>query len=167
VTMANTDQNTDVSAMAFLNYAREYHEAADELSQSKPHLTRVLNALYFHVTELLLKAYLRAHDKNPWGHKIGKLYNECRGLGLMISSDDQLGLQNIVNLLETGNEDMAFRYFSLKSGTEPELSWTREVVGQLMEVVAVFVESNADTAGSGVAVKMIMTVGKPSPKAAT
>jgi HEPN domain-containing protein len=162
--MPKTNQNTDVSAMAILNYARQYHEAAEELFHSKPRLTPVLNELYFHVTELLLKAYLRAHGGKPWGHEIGELYKECRGLGLKISSDDRFGLGNIITLLESGNEDMAFRYFSLKSGTEPELTWTREVVGQLMEVVAAFVESKKDTAASGVAAKATMVLGKPSPQ---
>jgi len=160
-------EKTDVSAMAFLNYAREYHEAVEELFRSKPRLTRVLNALYFHVTELPLKAYLRAHNRDPWGHEIGELCKECRGLGLTISSDDRFGLENIVNLLESGNEDMAFRYFSLKSGSEPDLNWTHEVVEQLMQVVASFVESKKDTAASGAAVKMIMKLGKPSPKEPT
>jgi hypothetical protein len=159
--MPNTNQKTNVSAMAFLNYARQYQEAAEELFNRKPHLSRVLNALYFHVVELLLKAYLRAHNINPWGHEIGKLYKECRGLGLMISPDDRLGLENIVSLLESGNTDMAFRYFSLKSGKEADLTWTREIVGQLMEVVDPFVESKKDAAADGIAVKATVTWGKP------
>jgi HEPN domain-containing protein len=163
--MPNTNQTRDASAMAFLNFAREYYEAVEELYLSKPGLTRVLNALYFHVVESLLKAYLRAHNRNPGRvHEIGNLYSECRGLGLTISSDDRFGLENIVNLLESGNEDMAFRYFNLKSLPEPDLSWTREVVGELMRVVAGFVESEKDAASSGVAVKIIVTLGKPAPK---
>jgi HEPN domain-containing protein len=157
-------RNADVSAMAFLNYARQYHEAVEELFLNKRHLTRVLNALYFHVTELLLKAYLRAHNREPWGHEIVELYEECLRLGLKIP-DDQLGLHNIVNLLKKGNEDMAFRYFTLKSGSEPELSWTREVLEKLMQVVATFVESQSTTASSAKGMKKMTIIwGKPVDK---
>src|ERR1700674_4707723 len=106
--MPNAKTNTEVSAAAKLNDARQSHEAAEWLFDSKPHLSRVINALYFHTVELALKAYLRAHNINNvrrWGHEIGELYNECRKLGLTISSDDQFGLGNIVSLLERGNED--------------------------------------------------------------
>jgi Domain of unknown function (DUF4062)/HEPN domain len=160
--LPNSNQSTDASAMALLNCARQFHEIA-ELAYSKSHSTDALYAQYFHVTELLLKAYLLAHNVNPWGHGIVELYKECRGLGLAISSEDRFGLENVVRLLQSGNENMAFRYFSLKSGSRPDLSWTREVVGQLMQVVAAFVESKK-TAVPGVAVKMIMTFGKPVPK---
>ena len=111
----------------------------------------------------LLKAYLRAHNINNvrrWGHEIGELYIECRKLGLTISSDDQFGLGNIVSLLERGNEDMAFRYFTLKSGSEPDLRWTREVVGQLMQAVAAFVQPKGPAA-PGRCAKLTIIFGKP------
>jgi HEPN domain-containing protein len=159
--MMPNNHNTDVSAMAFLNRAREYHEAVEELFHSKPRLTNVLYALYFHVTESLLKAYLRAHNGQPEkNHKIGALYNDCRGLGLKISSDDEFDLENIVSLLESGNADAGFRYFSMKSGSIPDLGWTREVVGQLMQVVAPFVESK-NTAPSGRVVKLQFMFRRP------
>ena len=161
--MPNAKTNTDVSAAAMLNDARQYHEAAEGLFESKPHLRRPINALYFHTVELALKAYLRAHNVRRWGHEIAELYNECRSLGLTIASDDQFGLGNVVSLLGKGNEDMAFRYFTRKSGSEPELGWTREVVGQLMPVVAAFVEAGMNTA-SGRAVKLTLIIGKPVPQ---
>jgi hypothetical protein len=73
-----------------------------------------------------------------------------------------LGLHNIVSLLETGNEDMAFRYFTLKSGSEPDLPWTRHVVAELAQVVTRFVESTDDKKASGKAVKMTITWSKPT-----
>jgi hypothetical protein len=160
--MPNVKTNIDVSAAAFLNFARQYHEAAEGLFDSKPHLSDPINALYFHTVELALKAYLRAHNIKRWGHEISALYNECRGLGLKISSDDRFGLGNIVSLLAEGNEDMAFRYFSLKGGSSPELRWTREVVGQLMQAVAAVVEPNGPAA-PGPVVKFRIVVGKPRP----
>jgi len=157
--MSNT--NTDVSAIAILNDAREYYRATEQLFRSKPRLSRPLNAFYFHTVELALKAYLRTHGRHRWGHGIGALYNECRALGLKISHDDPYGLANIVSLLESGNEDMGFRYFNLKSVSEPDLLWTREVVGQLMEAVEAFVDPEGPRA-PGVAVKFMMVIGKPT-----
>ena len=158
--MANVKPKTDVSATAFLNYARQYREAAEGLFDNKPHLSDPINALYFHTVELALKAYLRAHNRNPWGHDIEHLYNECRALGLKINPDDRIGLGNIVSLLAGGNEEMAFRYFSLKGGSSPELKWTREVVGQLIKAVAGFVEPDGP-APPGPAVRINFVVGKP------
>jgi len=112
--------------------------------------------------ELALKAYLRAHNIKRRGHELSALYKECRGLGLKISADDRIGLGNIVGLLEEGNEDMAFRYFSLKGGGSPELSWTREVVGQLMQAVTAFVEPDGP-APPGPPIKIRFVVGKPRP----
>lgn len=157
-----TSQNADVKAMALLNYARQYHEAAEIVWDSKPDLTRVLNFLYFHTVELLLKSYLRAHGRKSWGHEISKLYAEAQQLGLKIQHD-ALGLHNIVSLLETGNEDMAFRYFTLKSGSEPDLAWTRRVVTELVQVVTRFVESTSDKRASGKPVKMTITWSMPAP----
>lgn len=160
--MPNAKTNTNVSPAAFLNYARRYHEAAECLFESKPHLSDPINALYFHTVELAFKAFLRAHNRNPWGHDIENLYKESRALGLKINSDDRIGLGNIVSLLAEGNEDMAFRYFSLKGGLSPELRWTREVVGQLIQAVAAFVEPDGPTP-PGPPVRINFVVGKPRP----
>src|ERR1700686_2566147 len=147
--MPNAKTKTEVSAGAMLNDARQCHEAAEGLSDSKPHLTRRINALYFETVELAFKAYLRANNVNNvrrWNHEISELYNECRKRGLRIGPDDQFGLGNIVSLLERGNEDKAFHYFSLRSRSEPDLRWTREVVGQLMQAVTAFVQPKGPAA---------------------
>lgn len=128
----NAKTQTQVTAESFLNYARQYFEAAVTLLDSKSNLNRPINFLFFHATELALKAYLRAHGRTPRrDHDIETFYNECRELGLKIGSDDRFGLQNIVSLLASGNEDMGFRYFSLESGSEAELTWTRPRQRQL------------------------------------
>jgi HEPN domain-containing protein len=161
--MPRAKPTTDPSPGAILNYARQYHEAADALFISKRHLDRPINALYFHTVELALKAYLRAHGRHPArSHKIGNLYSECRALGLKISSDDRVGLENIVSLLESGNRDMGFRYFTRESGSEAELGWTREVVGQLMQVAATFVQPNGPAPGRLARLKFVF--GKPVDK---
>lgn len=160
--MAKVKTNTIMSAVAFLNYARQYNAAAVALFDSNPQLSDPINSLYFHTVELALKAYLRMHGRNPWGHDIENLFNECCTLGLKISSDNQSGLWSIVSLLAGGNEDMAFRYFSLKGGGAPDLKWTREAVGQLVQAVAAFVEPNGPTP-PGPPVKIRFVVGKPRP----
>ncbi len=52
--------NAPASAASFLNYAREFYEGAEIVFRANPKLTRMLNANYFPVIELLLKAFLRA-----------------------------------------------------------------------------------------------------------
>jgi len=158
--MPNVKTNNNGNPAAFLNYARWYHEAVECLFEYKPHLSDPINALYFHIVELAFKAFLRAHNRDPWGHDIEDLYENCRTLGLKIKSDDQLALGNIVSLLARGNEKMAFRYFIPESKSEPDLKWTREVVGQLLQAVAVFVEPNGPAA-PGPAVKFRMVIGRP------
>ncbi|MGA8764019.1 MAG: hypothetical protein WB562_14230, partial [Candidatus Sulfotelmatobacter sp.] len=81
-----------------------------------------------------LKAYLKAHGNERWGHEISKLCGEARQLGLKIDRDKMRGhdLHNVVALLESGNTDMAFRYFTWESRSMPELAWTRDVVRELL-----------------------------------
>jgi HEPN domain-containing protein len=162
--MANSKKRTFAEPKAYLNFARQYFLAAEELAGSKSRVDDARYYLYFHATELLLKSYLRAHGREPWKHELSKLLKECGDLGLSIDSEDRYGLQNIVGLLESGNEDMGFRYFTLKSGSIPEMSWTREVVGQLMKAVTAVVDPDGDSIKPGPAVKAVFMFGKPVPK---
>jgi hypothetical protein len=155
------DTSTDVSATAILNDAREYYLASEQLFRAEPRLSRPLNAFYFHIVELAFKAYLRAHGRRRWGHDIHALYDECRLLGFTINQQDAYGLGNVVSLLKSGNEDMGFRYFNLKSVSEPDILWTREVVGQLMRAVEEFVDPGGPFAPGPVA-KFHMVIGKPT-----
>src|SRR5262245_44827454 len=92
----------DVSAMAFLNRAREYYDAAQELfavserrSKIGEHraLTNPVNFLFFHSAELAFKAFLRSHNLQILGerenHNLTEHYEECRKLGLVIGPGDQ------------------------------------------------------------------------------
>ncbi len=162
--MANSNKKTFAAPGAYLNFARQYYQAAEELAGSKSRVEDARYFLYFHATELLLKAYLRAQGKEPeWSHELSKLLKECSALGLKIDSEDKYGLHNIVSLLESGNEEMGFRYFTLKSASIPEMGWTREVVGQLMQAVTAVVDPTGDST-PGVAVKLVAMIGKPVPK---
>jgi two-component system, chemotaxis family, response regulator Rcp1 len=141
----NSNQRTLADPKAYLNFARQYFLAADELAGSKSLVEYARYHLYFHATELLLKAYLRAQGKDPWGHELSELLKECSDSGLVIDSEDKYGLRKIVSLLESGDEDMRFRYFTLKSGSLPDMVWTHEVVGQLVKAVTTAVEPDGDS----------------------
>jgi hypothetical protein len=162
--------------MAFLNMAREYHDAANELfavSESRPRiapnhrpLSSPLSLLYFHALELGLKAFLRACGLPIEGarkhHKLTKLYAECRRSGLVVDQDDRFGLGNIVSLLESGNERQGFRYFSSGSAVTADLAWTREIVQRFIVALARQVEERDPNAHAPPRLgKLILTVGKP------
>jgi hypothetical protein len=165
--VSNAATNSSLaSPKTFLNYARQYFQSSEILAENGPNLTQVRYSLYFHTTELLLKAYLRAKgETNCWGHEISNLHEKCRHLGLGIKSDGEYDLQNIVGFLESGNEDMGFRYFSRKSGPIPDLVWTRDVVRELLTVVSAFVEST-DKTPPGVDTKAVLMFCKPQPEQA-
>ncbi len=157
--------------MAFLNLARQYQKAASRLltsvesekkgSQIVP-LSDPIYFLYFHTVELALKAFLRFHGQDvprgQEGHDIVELHRQCQSLGLRLSADPH-GLQNIVTLLASGNDDHGFRYFNLKSSALPDLPWTRDVVDSLIQVVRECVD---DHAPPGPAVKVQLIVGRPT-----
>lgn len=147
-----------ITPVALLNGARHFYEIG-ELAYGKFRNDAVYFQ-YFQTTELLLKAYLQAHNRTRSGHDLEGLYKECRSLGLRISPDDRFELENIVNLLKLGNKNTGFRYFNIESRTFPDLDWTREVVGQLLHVVDAFVQPNGP-APPGKAVKIDLIIGKP------
>ena len=161
---------SDASAMAFLNMARQYHEAARILfaeSERRPkiHNSRQLSDptyfLYFHTVELALKAFLRSHSRPILGtdlmsHKLTDLYAECRDLGLIIGPNDRF---------ESGNEYQGFRYFSINSTTTADLDWVSEVVDALMGAVTSVVSSKSPGANKpGPIAKGTLIIGKPRPK---
>lgn len=82
------NSTADVSAANFFNFAREYHNAADELYNLHPEcsFSNPIYFLYFHSVELALKAFLRSFNIPIQGtrrksHKLTELYQECRDLG--------------------------------------------------------------------------------------
>jgi hypothetical protein len=161
---------SDVHAVSFFAFACHYQEAANLLFLSDSSLDSAINFLYSHAVELALKAFLRSNNLPILGtrgerkhHQLTKLYEECRGLGLKIGADDRFDIGNIVSLLEAGNEDQALRYFNSKSLATPELSWTREVVEQLMRAVEPRVDARAKQDGivAGRAVKFAITINRP------
>jgi hypothetical protein len=117
-------KSLDISARAYLGFARRYFNAAEIISadRSRKELHDPIYFLYFHTTELLLKAFLRKKGLAiRKGHKITAFYDKCRSLGLVVPTGDRFGLQNIVSLLEKGNEDDGFRYFNANGTSLPAL----------------------------------------------
>jgi hypothetical protein len=164
--MANAADNPK----AFLNMARQYQKAASRLLDSvaeepkegpQEPLSDPIYFLYFQTVELALKAFLLFHGekvptKGQDGHDIVELHRRCGALGLRHA--DPMGLGNIVYLLASGHEEQGFRYFSLKGGAIPDLSWTREMVDLLIQSLR---EVVVDDEGSDEAVKVQILVGKP------
>jgi hypothetical protein len=159
--MATTASGAFPSAMAFLNCARQYYEAAEIVFASKPGLHRPLYFLYLHTAESLLKAYLKANGQERWGHEVSELCAEAQQFGLKIQSDKsgQHHLHNVMALLQSGNgSKSAFRYATGEHGSKPDLAWTHDVVAELISVVAPFVESKSDLSKSGVPVGFEITM---------
>jgi len=102
---------------------------------------------------------VRAVPKGQAGHDIIALHGRCDSLGL--SHAYQIGLRNVVNLLASGHENQGFRYFTLKSGAIPDLSWTREVVDLLIQAIREEVVAEQAPPGTAAAVKIQMILGKP------
>ena len=171
-TIKPMNTSTGVGAMAFLNEARQYQKAASRLLSSvsdepklghQVPLSDPIYFLYFQTVELALKAFLLFHaqaipTRGQAGHDIVELHQRCQALGLRINAGPY-ELQNIVNLLASGNDEQGFRYFNVKSSAIPELSWTRDVVDSLVGVIR---EQVVDDAPPGPAVKIQFVVGKPT-----
>jgi two-component system, chemotaxis family, response regulator Rcp1 len=162
--VTNSNQRSLADPKAYLNFARQYFLAADELAGNKSRVEYARYYLYFHATELLLKAYLRLKGKDPSGYELSKLLKECNDQGLLIDSEDKYGLRNLASLLESGNEEMGFRYFTLKSGSLPEMGWTHEVVRRLEKAVTAVVDPDGDSTKPGLDVKAVFVIGKPAPQ---
>jgi HEPN domain len=171
-TMPTKKPQQTVHPKAFLNMARDYADAANELfmiADARPKiqgyplpLSSPLYLLYSHAAELALKAFLQAKNvRPPKTHELAKLYAESRDLGLVIGPEDRFQIGNIVSLLDSGNKDHGFRYFNLESCTTVDLSWVREVIPELIRAVEPHVP---DIPAPRKAAKMILTVSKPTLK---
>jgi hypothetical protein len=137
-------------ARAYFRRASQFLAAADEVftSESSKTLSDRWYPTYFlyaHAAELALKAFLRAHNPEvKYGHKLTVLYEKCRDIGLVIGQNDQTQIGNVVGLLDSANKDQGLRYF-LDTNCIADLTWTREVVTQLLQAVKPHVEKPRTT----------------------
>jgi hypothetical protein len=132
-------------AMAYFKRASEFLSAADELFTSASRTTAhdgwyPTYFLYAHAAELALKVFWHAHNPEvEYGHELTVLYEKCRNIGLMIGQNDQTQIGNVVRLLDCANKDQGLRYF-IATNVIAELTWTREVITQLVQAVKPHVE---------------------------
>jgi hypothetical protein len=102
--------------------------------------------LYSHAAELFFKAFLRLNGlsiaalaKKPYGHNLRKLYHKCNQHSLGLHE-----LEPLLPLLSEGHDEYQFRYFDKAAVSTADLSWLREGVAKLAEVVEAAVKKEAD-----------------------
>jgi len=156
-------------AMAFFSRAGDFFSAAEALfeAESGPKATsKWVYPIYFcysHAVELALKAFFRSHNPEvEFGHSLKNLYEDCAALGLILGPNDRTQIGNVVTLLDSGNQESGFRYFM--GPHLPDLAWTREVVGRLIEAVEPEVKraEKEQPSGSGKVVSLRLIMGKPT-----
>ena len=168
-TMAKRKPIPEVDPIAFLILAREFYSVAEPRSDLKSSISRPRYFLYFHALELAFKAFLRSHhvptgklQKKDKGHTITVLYEDCRKHGLVIGAGDEFDIGNIVTMLQAANEYQGLRYFNPDLKSLPTLTWTREMVGELITTLEARLGVAAVTPGP--AKKLIFVWGKPEPQ---
>jgi hypothetical protein len=142
--------------------AREYHRAANTLFIAKE-VASPLYFLYAHTFELAFKAYLAAHRasvpiRGKRAHDLGSLCKSCQNHGLRVNRE----LTDVIHLLESENKEHGFRYFVFKPTGIPEIGYLREVVDDLMVIVAKDVERTCSKDSDKAVLKFIF--GKPEKK---
>jgi hypothetical protein len=163
--MTKAKRIVDIRPLLFLNRARQFHDASERVFGGHQRLDMPLYFLYFHTLELAFKAFLRHHNvptselKFKKGHRLAELYEDCRNLGFVIGPSDRTDIGNVVSLLEGANECEGLRYFNPDLKCLPSLSWTREVVREVIRVVGSLVEPVPTPPGP--ATKFVFTFDKP------
>jgi hypothetical protein len=159
--------------MALLTVAREYADAASELlaiAAARPQtrgrqmpLSRPIYFLFSHAAELAFKAFLRAKNA-PVGevHGLTEFYEACRNVGLVIGPDDRTDIANVASLLDSGNKRQGFRYFELQTTTIPELSWTHDTIGKLIQAIEPHISAGGTRRYPGA--QITLTLSKPAKK---
>jgi hypothetical protein len=158
--MAKANKIPKPSVAAFLTMARGYHRAANTLFPIAKEVASPIYFLYAHTLELAFKAYLRSHGRSvPQIHNLESLCKSCQKEGLRVNRE----LANVIHLLESENKVHGFRYFAFVSTGIPEIGYLRQVVDDLMDIVAKDIERRpGKDSDKGVVLKFI--VGKPEKK---
>lgn len=163
--MARAKVTNEIDAIVFLNNASDFYKASERVFVPKQLLNKPLHFLYFHTLELAFKAYLRSHnvptrELRRKGHNLVDLYADCRARGFVIGPTDQYDIGNVVNMLQGANEDQGLRYFNPETKSWPTLSWTREVVQNVIRKVEERLGVSADRI-PGPATSIVFVYGKP------
>jgi hypothetical protein len=162
---------SEISFEAFLNGSKQFCRAADSLlglRRSKDDSLDPVYLLYFHSTELALKAFMRFRGKKTselktdWRHNLEKLHADAIVCGLAPEPADAFELSNVVNLLHSGNKGEAFRYFTLESRVMPDIAWASTIVNAVIRLVER--RTGYAQTKSRSAVKLDLIVGPPLKK---
>ena len=160
---------------AFLNYAREYCEAAnillDAYTTKNRELFNPIYMLYFHATELALKAFLRQKGfktedlkRQQLRHNLSALHDKCveeePGFDALVSSNE-LNLRNITELLDSGNKDYAFRYWTPNSRSIARIDWVKKTVNELIKYMDKCIPMNKTPGKAG---SPLLILSEPQPK---
>jgi hypothetical protein len=150
-------------AEAFLNGAKGYQAAAQDLLGIAHQATDPIYFLSAHAFELGLKAFLRASGRpaplGQEGHNLTNLLKKCEGLGMRVDRD----LQNVTGLLDSEGKHHGFRYFVFESSVRPDIHYLLEVLKSLLAQAEAKVAANPTAEPKSAVMKF--TVGKPVPKA--
>ena len=157
-----------LSAKATYRRALQFLTAANRLYvpvRNRSLLHHPIYFLYFHAIELAFKAYIHSYNLAPTrSHRLQELYKQCKKLGLVVGPHDLTNVGNVVTLLDSGNEGHGFRYFNPDSGNLPDLSWTRDMAGQLLRVVVRRMHAIGYTSAVGPPVGIRLVFGKTPKK---
>lgn len=158
----------DFNFEALLNGARSYLQSADRLRGLSPTVGEdrdPIYMLYFHATELALKAFLvfkgrRVSDmkRKEYGHNVASMLSKCLEAGLPIDPADN-HISNVIGLLQQGNNNQAFRYFSPVNRSIPDLEWTSETLQRLVKIIGIATgHQTRGTPGRAVKVDLVIRV---------
>jgi len=162
--------NVETAPSAHLNFAKLYLQAAKLIIEDeggRKLLAMPVFMLVFHAMELALKAYLREKGiesktlRLKYAHSLGKLYKKAKELGLRLEAGTVQDVENIVSLLDSGNKNYAFRYFSSQSTTRPDILWAFSVTDAFLAVIALHVDIPTNP---GPATKLDFIISKPRPR---
>lgn len=174
--MAKKSELVDLHSSDLLTGARAYYDAATVILDKRRNASEAsgrggarddpIYFLLFHAMELALKAFLLSYNQSVQKtHDIKGLYEQCCTLGLRIGPEDRFSIGNVVTLLKGANKQHGLRYFAAPSRVVPELSWTCEVVEQLLQTIAPGIEARSQQrAPRNRGLILTMTMEKPKPK---
>jgi len=130
-------------------------------AKHRARLSNPIYFLYFHAIELAFKAYLYSYNiEPPRNHDLVQRYDDCHRVGLVVGPHDLTNIRNVLRLLESGNQDHAFRYFNPDNGNLPDLRWTKSVAADLLRVVGRRMRAIGYTSRPGPAVSVRLVVSR-------
>jgi hypothetical protein len=127
--------------LGLFNFAAAYRLAADTLHQQQlkiTHATAPIRFLYYHATELYLKAFLRMHGHTPkelssrkFGHRICCLFERASQLGFSAGCNDT----EAMSLLANTEPPIRARYLETGFGQWPDMDELKRISARMHKSV--------------------------------